>query len=120
MENVAYLEIEDFNSDGSLKPHVGRGKPVVLMAQGNFCGYCQKAKPDYLNFAKSNGNVVAASLEIDGSASEKQAANFLKQWDSTYRGVPWYGGFNSDGKFAGVHGGGRDTQSIIGFSTKLR
>jgi len=119
MENVAYLEFEDFNSDGSLKSYVGRGKPVVLMAQGNFCGYCQKAKPAYKDFA-NNSNVVVASLEIDGTASEKQASKFLKKWDSTYRGVPWYGGFNSNGKFAGVHKGGRDTGAVMGFSKTLK
>ena len=38
MEKVAYLEIDDFKKDGSLKPYVNQGFPSVVMVQGGFCG----------------------------------------------------------------------------------
>lgn len=119
MENVAYLEIEDFDSDGNLKPYVGQGKACVIMAQGSFCGYCQQAKPAFQKFANSSKNVVACSIEIDGTQSERDAAKFLNKWDPQYRGVPHYIGFGKDGKFKKVHNGGRDTGSIIAFAGSL-
>lgn len=119
MENVAYLEVEDINSDGSLKYYVGNGKPVVLMGQANFCGYCKQAAPAFEKFAKSNPNVVAAAIVSDGEASEKAAGQFFKKWDLKHRGVPAYFGFSSSGKYKGVHGGGRDVASIKTFSATL-
>ena len=62
MENVAYLEIDDFDSDGNLKQYVCRGKNVVIMGQATFCGYCKQAGPAFEKFAKSHPNVVAATI----------------------------------------------------------
>jgi thiol-disulfide isomerase/thioredoxin len=119
MENVAYLEVEDFDSNGNLKPHVGNGKPVVLMGKANFCGYCTKAEPAFAQFAKSHPNIVAATIISDGEASEKAAGKFFKKWDSAHRGVPAYFGFSSNGKYKGVHGGGRDVAALKTFSASL-
>ena len=119
MENINYLEIQDFNSDGSLKPYVGKGKPVVIMAQGNFCGYCQTAKPAFVEFAKTCKTAVACSIEIDGEQSEKEAAKFLGKWDNNYQGVPYYFGFDSSGKYVKSHTSGRSTQSLLHFSSSL-
>ena len=57
MNKVWYLEVQDFDAHGNLKPHVGGGKPVILMAQGNFCGYCQKAKPEFQKLANNINGV---------------------------------------------------------------
>ena len=119
MENVAYLEVDDFNSDGSLKPHVNNGKPVVLMAQGGFCGYCQQAKPAFVQFAAESTNVIAATLVTDGEASEKQASKFIKIWDSKHRGIPAYFGFGSNGKFEKLHDSGRGLADLKSFAATL-
>lgn len=119
MENVGYLEIDDFTPDGNLKPYVGNGKPVVIMAQGNFCGYCKQASPAYAKFAKSNPNVMACSILIDGESSEKDTAKFCKKWDLNHKGVPAYFGFDKMGKFKKVHNGGRDDVAIIEFANSL-
>ena len=115
MENVAYLEVMDFDSSGNLKSYVGNGKPVIVMAQGNFCHYCTQSKPVYEKLASNIDNVVFATILIDGEQSEKDAAKFLKKWDPKYRGVPAYLGFDKDGNFKNVHNGGRDAESIKGF-----
>lgn len=119
MTDVPYLEDSDFNPDHSLKPHVNNGKPVVVMCQGLFCGYCTKAKPAFEQFAKGSSNVVGATLQIDGGPSEKAAAKRIPNWDPKYRGVPTYIGFGSDGKPQAVHSGGRDLNSLRSFATKL-
>ena len=119
MNNVAYLENTDFDSRGKLKPYVGNGKPVLIMAQGNFCGYCTQAKPVYEKLAASTNNGVYATILIDGEQSEKEASNFLKIWDPNYRGVPAYFGFDKSGNFKKVHQGGRDSGSLETFLKSL-
>ena len=118
MENVGYLEIEDFTPDGNLKSYVCSGRPVVIMGQGNFCGYCKQAKPSFAEFAK-NGHVGACTIVSDGGESEKPCAKFFRKWDPSHRGVPAYFGFNKHGKFVKIHTGGRDTKSLIEFSQTL-
>ena len=120
MENVAYLEIQDFNSDGSLKPYVGQGKPVLLMGQGNFCGHCQKAKPALQQLANSQNQFVVATILSDGDKSEKEASKFFKVWDNQHRGIPAYFGFSSNGKFNTTHQTGRDLESLKKFASSLR
>ena len=119
MEYVAYLEIQDFDSNGNLKPYVNNGKPTVIMGQGSFCGYCTKAKPAFEQLAKLDDNIVAATILTDGKQSEKAASKFLRVWDPEHRGVPAYFGFSSDGRFKSIHRGGRDLSSLQGFVSSL-
>lgn len=119
MKNVPYLEQQDVNSDGSLKPHVGNGKACVVMVQGLFCGYCTQAKPAFENCSKQSKNVRFVTVQIDGGPSEKSAGNLITKNDSSYRGVPTYFGFNSQGKYVGTHTGGRDEQSLMNFASGL-
>lgn len=120
MVGVPYLEDSDFNPDNTLKSHVTQGKPVVVMAQGTFCRFCTKAKPDFEKFAKSGEhNARAVTLQIDGGPSEKNAGQRISALDKNYRGVPAYFGFNNTGKYVKTHNGGRDTQSITDFAKTL-
>lgn len=101
MIGVPYLEVTDFNSDGSLKNYVGKGKPVLIMVQGNFCGFCAKAKPDFEAFSKIAQNVVAVTLQTDGSTQqEKDAAKLVASTtNNAAKGVPAYLLYGVDGKF---------------------
>lgn len=117
--NVPYLEDSDFNQDNSLKPYVNKGKPCVVMVQGLFCGYCGKAKPAFQQVAQSTSDVVCATMQIDGGPSEKTAAKRLAKIDPSYRGVPIYLGFGSNGKYIKTHNGGRDANSLKAFAASL-
>ena len=119
LENVSYLEIHDLMPSGDLKPYVNNGFPAIIMAQGNFCGYCKTAKPAYQDLANSDIQVVLCTIQIDGSPEEKEAAKLLPKWDKSYRGVPAYFGFNKQGKYVKTHLGGRDTESIKRFANSL-
>ena len=116
MENIAYLEVDDFNPDGSIKSYVNNGKPIVLMVQANFCGYCKQASPALAQFAKESPDILVATIVTDGEQSEKQAARFVKIWDADHKGVPAYFGFSPNGKFMIQHRGGRDVGSIKNFT----
>lgn len=119
MEKVAYLEIDDFTPNGDLKSYVNQGFPAIIMAQGNFCGYCKMAKPAFQDLANAGNKVVCCSIEIDGEDSEKAAGKLLNKWDKNYKGVPTYLGFNSQGKYVKTHTGGRDKESLEQFVKTL-
>ena len=115
MPGVPYLEGSYF-SGLKLKPHVGGGKPVVIMCQGLFCGYCTQAKPAFMQFCKET-TVVGCTIQID---SEKDVAQKIGQWDKSYRGVPTYLGFDSKGNYVKTHNGGRDKAALLAFAKSLK
>lgn len=117
MPDVLYLESSDFTPNMSLKPYVGKGKPVVVMCQGNYCGYCTTAKNDFVAFCKQS-SVVGCTLQVD-DPSAKDVAGKLDTLDKSYKGVPTYLGFDKTGRYVKTHQGGRDTVSIIEFAKSL-
>lgn len=118
MQNVPHLESSDFNSDLTLKNYVGNGRPVVVMCQGAFCGYCTQAKPAFMAFCKESKNAIGCTLQID-EPSAKAIASQISKLDPNYQGVPVYLGFNSSGKYVKTHNGNRDTASILAFANSL-
>ncbi len=116
---VPYLEESDVNPDGSLKPHVNQGKPALLMVQGNFCGYCNQAKPAFQQLARRRARDLSClTLQIDGEPSEVAANKYISKVNKS-PGVPAYLGFNRNGKFVAVHTGGRDEKSLEDFAASL-
>lgn len=115
---IKYLEGSDVNPDGSLKSHVNEGKPVLLMIQGNFCGYCSQAKPAFQELSKILSNVILATIQTDAGPNDKQASLNLKSVN-TSPGVPSYLGFDKNGKFVKAHQGGRDVESLQTFAMSL-
>lgn len=118
MPNVVYLESSDFTPNLSLKSSVGKGKPVVVMFQGNFCGYCTTAKGDFSAFCQESQNAMGCTLQID-DPSAKEVAGKLSSLDKNYRGVPTYFGFDRTGKYVKTHQGGRDKVALIEFAKSL-
>lgn len=116
--NVPYLEGQDINADGSLKAYVGKGKPVVLMVYGSFCPHCRNAMPAYQDLAKAAKNVTVVTVQSDGGESDKAASRALSKVN-TSPGVPAFLGFGKDGKFKGMHNGGRDMQALMAFAQGL-
>jgi thiol-disulfide isomerase/thioredoxin len=116
--NIPYLEQQDVNPDGSLKDYVCQGKPVVVMVQGNFCGYCTQAKPAFQEFSKNTPSCRAVTIQSDGDASDKGASKNLSSVNKS-QGVPAFLGFNKQGKFVALHNGGRDMASLQKFASGL-
>lgn len=118
MVGIPYLEDSDINPDASLKTHVNNGKPVVMMVQADFCGYCTKAKPDFQRLAQSMPNIAVVTVQTDGGPGDKRAGQMLAAVNSS-PGVPAFLGFNSQGKFVKIHNGGRDVESLKQFAASL-
>lgn len=119
LSDIPYIEDIDFNNDNTLKYYVSNGKPVVMMVQGNFCGYCSQAKPAFKQFVDSNSKVTGVTLQIDGKPSEKNASKIIPMLYSDYKGVPVYLGFDKNGRFVKCHDGGRDVNSLMTFANSL-
>ena len=113
LRGIIYLEGNDISKEGTLLPHVMKGKKLaVVMVQGNFCGYCNKAKPDYEKLRELlPSSVCVLTVQIDGEQSDKEASKNISVVNKN-PGVPSYLFFDSAGKFLKSHDGGRDAQSL--------
>ena len=117
--SVAYLEDEDFDSDGNLLVDTN-GKPTCIMLQGSFCGYCTQMKPEYHKFAKALGDkVFMATIHIDGNESERNLNKRLSTFIPNYEGVPIVLGYNREGKYVKTYDGKRTAEALETFSQDL-
>lgn len=109
--NVPYLQTPDVNpNDGSIDPDICAGKPAVVMIQGNFCGWCTKAKPEVQKLADM-GVVTVCTVQTDGDDLDKGAnANLSKV--NTSQGVPSFLIYDRKGKFVKVHNGERTADAL--------
>ena len=115
--SVAYLEREDFDGQGRFIVPVKQNKMIVML-QGNFCGYCTQAKPAYANFARNNPNVLVATIQIDGNQNEQVLGKLITGSLPDYQGVPHYIAFKN-GKYIKTHTGGRDERSLQYFANSF-
>lgn len=93
---IVYLDNTDFDANGLLKYK----KPVIVLLQGNFCGYCTKIKPMYQDFANKHSNkILVATIQADSSFQQDQALNKrINNIIPDIEGYPDFILFN-DGKF---------------------
>jgi thiol-disulfide isomerase/thioredoxin len=96
---VHFLELDDVKPDGTLIANIG--KPIFVMIQGTFCGYCTKSKPDFAKFAVQNPQIFCATVLIDGNDSEKALNKVLSKVIPDYKGVPTFYGITKSGKVVG-------------------
>lgn len=90
---VYYLVDTDFDNKGNLiNKNIPLDKPVVIMIQANFCGYCTVAKPAFQEFAhKYQNKVFCATIQGDGTEKgEPELSNKIKTIDPQFRGFPGY------------------------------
>jgi thiol-disulfide isomerase/thioredoxin len=106
MQGIIYIEdIEEIKN---------MNKPVVIMVQGDFCGYCTQAKPAFMEFARNTPSIVAVTIQSDGDDKEKAVAGFFQS-----NGVPAYFGMNKNKNLV-KHEGGRDVASLQNFAKSLQ
>lgn len=113
--NIPYLEVQDVNPDGSLKPHVTGGQKVLVMLQGNFCGYCTQAKPAFQELSQ---RVKCATVQSDGNTSEQQAYKALMNGVKA-PGVPAFALYDGNGRLLKVHNGDRTANALFEFYNTL-
>ena len=115
---IAYLEDTDFNKSGKLiNPNIPKDVPVVVMIQASWCGYCQKAKPSFQEFANNNQDkVFCATIQVDGSRpSEKALGKRIKSIKKNFKGFPDYLLYKS-GSLVNRNISGREVSHLEDFS----
>jgi hypothetical protein len=116
---IIFLDMNDFKNNTLVGSD---GKPVagnwVCMVQGTFCGFCTKAKPDFIkakNLASNSAKF--CTIKIDGDSNEKALGKNLPSiTGQEMSGVPAYILFKN-GRAVSLHKGERDYKSILKFSS---
>ena len=106
-----------FLQDGDIKHgKIMTTDKVFVMVQGDFCHFCNEAKPAFIEASKKpfKHKVVFATIKSDGDASEKAVSAQIKKIDPSLSGVPAYLLFNK-GKYVTTYKGNRDAESIHKF-----
>ena len=87
---IAYLENDDFNSQGQLL--INTKLPVVILIQASWCSYCTKVKPIFQEFAdKTQGKIFCTTIQIDGDRkSEKLLGRRIPKLFPGIEGIPKY------------------------------
>ena len=116
--NIVFLQDTDFDIPRKI---LKTPLKTFVMVQGSFCGHCISAKPAFIEAANQNtGDVIFATIQVDGDASEKALAKQLgKITNGAYTGgVPTYLLFEN-GKYKTTYNDGRDAESISNFTNSL-
>lgn len=116
--NIPYLEGKDINADATLKSYVGKGKPVVVLVYASYCHFCKDVMPTVQQLAKEAKNFGVVTIQSDAGPADKEAAKAISKVN-TSPGVPAFVGFGKDGKFAKMHLGNRDLNSLMVFGNSL-
>ncbi len=115
MQNVAYLEYDDFTEDGILKIKGKNGVnlPVMLLLQGDYCGYCTQFKPEFLKVVNALKNkVFPVTIQMDGKESELSLGKKASKFIPKFKGVPMVV-FFVDGKYYSTYEGDRRADALI-------
>jgi thiol-disulfide isomerase/thioredoxin len=115
---VAYLQDSDFDSEGNLiNPDIPSDRPVVLMIQAVFCGYCTEAKKAFQEFAETyKDKVFTATIQGDGKEKgEKELSARVGKIKPGFRGYPDYVLFKG-GKRQDVEIKGRGLEHLKAFA----
>jgi thiol-disulfide isomerase/thioredoxin len=114
LKNIPYLEEADLTEEGHLQPSLMKAlgnKPVLLMVQGNFCGWCTIAKPEFQKLC-DQPDFKCLTIQIDDGKSGDKAAQKVNKVHAS-RGVPTFLIFGKDGKFSNAHDGERKADSLL-------
>ena len=118
-DTVGYLQNSDFDNAGDIiNPSIPKDIPVIIMIQGNFCGYCTQAKPAFKEFADRNrGKVFCATIQGDGKEpGEKELGARIKTIDPNFQGYPSYVKYMG-GKRVSTDIKGRDMAALQAFAS---
>jgi protein disulfide isomerase family A protein 5 len=113
-DNVVFLESQDMSEDGTFTFETEM--PIMVLAQGTYCGYCRKMKPAYGEAAALlKGKVVFATIHAD---SENPSERDLGMRLSKLHEIPGYPAvfLVKDGRVAKKYEGNRTTQNLVEFA----
>ena len=105
---VVFLDMNDFHPNGQFKYDL-KGKPMLIMVGGSFCGHCTRSAPAFNKFAldlkaeaiqrpNKKARAVAAVIPVDGTQSQKDLGRFLGGLHKI-SGIPVFMLFIAHGEF---------------------
>ncbi len=113
-DNVVFLEDQDMSADGTFT--VETEMPIMILAQGTYCGYCRKMKPAYGEAAALlKGKVLFATIHADSeNPSERELGMRLSKLNEI-NGYPAVF-LAKSGRIAKKYEGNRTTQDLVQFA----
>lgn len=116
---VAYLDGNDFDDEGNIiNPDIPKDKPVFMMFQANFCGFCKIAKPDFQQFAEKNPNFFVATIQSDSNVPEvSKLKNKINKIYPNLIGFPSYLIYAKGKRI--IYNGGRSYKDLQTFADGL-
>lgn len=115
MVGVPYLEEQDINDDGTLKPNVTNNKNTLLLLFAPWCPHCTATMPEYEKLVKENPQYSIVCLD---SQADKKAAMKISRFNQR-GGVPCFLGFSPNGRFIKTHEGQRSRDALKNFVSTL-
>ena len=116
---VVYLDSNDFDDDGNIvNPDIPKDKPIFIMIQAIFCGFCKMAKPDFQKFAEKNPNFFVATIQAD--SKNPNVMNFQNKIKKIYPdlvGFPSYLIYDQGKRI--IYNGGRSYIDLQTFADGL-
>lgn len=117
---VVYLDSTDFDDEGNIiNPLIPTDKPIFIMFQANFCGFCKMAKPDYQEFAEKNPDFFVATIQAD--SQNPNVVNFKTKINKIYPGLVGFPSYMlyAQGKRI-IYDGGRSYRDLQTFANGLQ
>ena len=118
---IAYLDGNDFDDDGNIVNSniLNDNKPVFIMIQANFCGFCKMVKPDFQMFAENNPNIFVATIQADcdNVNVQKLMATKINKIYPNLVGFPSYLIYASGKRI--IYNGGRTLEHLQNFTDLL-
>lgn len=97
LQNVYFLENQDFDANGNLVGFAKLGKPTkpcLVLVYASWCGHCKTFKPEFQKFAnriKSMGEpLYVCAIQADGKRTpeEMELSKKIKQLIPGFMGFP--------------------------------
>jgi thiol-disulfide isomerase/thioredoxin len=115
--NIIFLEKGDFDGDGLLK----KAKRWFIMVQASYCGWCTKAKPEFIKAHSDIGDkIVFATIHIDNDDKNTAAlgADLRHIFGTDVNGIPAFFSYDAESRKSVKYTGNNTSQDFVKFLTR--
>lgn len=114
---IVYLQDSDMDDKGNF--NVEPDMPMIVMCQGNYCGYCKQAKPAFAQAARTMFNqALFCTIHFDSENKDERELGHRVGKFVEIPGLPCWFAVGKDGKIKGKYSGDRSAASFEEFARK--